>query len=640
MGHLPRFTDAGKALHLRSLDGDPIIFTKMQVGSGVLGDTSARKLTALIEPKITVPISDIKVDDGYAAIRGYWSNESVTEGFYYRELGLFAQDPDDANKEILYAYSNTGEKSGYIAEANSRLIERSTKIIAIVDDAENVSAIINGSAVYPDFEDLKKAIEEHNNDNGAHAGVADRTLQLYVDSSTQEDAELRNGSVEHPYKEIDELLEKLPNNVRALSIYLKSDGEYAGTNEFYFDGFYGLASLEISFYGSGVRPTVIGSLQINNINDVILSALRFVPAAESEVFYGTSVYISACQNVVFSESVANYSLCPGGLLYADNSNIHLCGCRIIDANEALYIAEGCDVTLSNTSIIADTVMYIDASNAYLRDDASAYEGIIEMTRSSLVLTQDVITALSEGTMLKHMNSTQNPHRVSLTQAQKEGGLIDVKHGGTGQKTFKKGALLIGNEEDGIGHLIGKGVLCSSPEGNPMFKETLPINLGGTGATSFVPGKIVVGGENSIAPLTTLTSNIGALYYKNGSYQHGILPVDLGGTGQKAILKEVGTAAGNTGGVAPGNIVIPGTDILIAWGKVVIDISETGKTCTTMIKSTENGKSFANADYALVISGKDDDWGDLSKTADSFTLTTQNAVGSFVADWIAIGKVAS
>lgn len=640
MGHLPRFTDAGKALHLRSLDGDPIIFTKMQVGSGVLGDTSARKLTALIEPKITVPISDIKVDDGYAAIRGYWSNENVTEGFYYRELGLFAQDPDDANKEILYAYSNTGEKSGYIAEANSRLIERSTKIIAIVDDAENVSAIINGSAVYPDFNDLEKAIDTHNNDKGAHAGAADKTLQLYVDSSTEEDAELRNGSAEHPYKQIDELLEKLPNNVRALSIYLKSDGEYVGNNEFYFDGFYGLTSLEISYYGSGVRPTIIGTLQIEHINDVILSHLRFVPTAEIETFSGKSVYISACQNVVLSETVANYSLCPGGMLYADNSNIHLTGCRIIDANEALYIAEGCDVTLSDTSIIADTVMYIDGSNAYLRDDTSAYEGVIEMTASSLVLTQDVITALSEGSILKHMSSTQNPHHVTLDQAQKLGGLIDVTHGGTGQKTFPKGALLVGNDKDPVNNLKGTGVLCSSPAGNPMFKETLPVNLGGTGATSFLSGRIVVGGENSIAPLGTLDASAGSLFYQNGSYKHGTLPVEFGGTGQKAILEEIGTTDGNTGGVAPGNVVIPGTDILVAWGKVVVDISEAGKTYTTAIKSTENGKSFANADYALVISGKDDDWGDLSKAADSFTLTTQNIAGSFVADWIAIGKVAS
>lgn len=640
MGHLPRFTDAGKALHLRSLDGDPIIFTKMQVGSGVLGDTSARKLTALIEPKITVPISDIKVDDGYAAIRGYWSNESVTEGFYYRELGLFARDPDDANKEILYAYSNTGEKSGYIAQANSRLIERSTKIIAIVDDAENVSAIINGSAVYPDFEDLMEAINAHNNDKGAHAGLADKTLHLYVDSSTEEVPELRDGSIEHPYKQIDELLEKLPDKRNNLSIYLKCDGEYIGNNEFFFDGLSGIESLEISYYGSGVRPNITGTIHLDNINKVILSGLRFVPSSDSETFWGVSISMVSCHYLTAYDITGIYTNCSGGLLEAENSNMIFSQCRIIDADTALSITGGSTITMSNSSIVADVVLYIDSSTAYLRDKSNVYDGVVEMTPTSLVLTHDIINKLSDGSIIAHMESSANPHRVSLTQAQKQGGKVDVEHGGTGQETFPNGSLIIGKGKEGLGNLKGKGVLCSEIEGYPDFKSTLPVLLGGTGATSFTPERIIVSGDSSTSPLKSLGATVGAFFFKNGKYQHATLPVELGGTGQTSIINELGSADGNTGGVAPGNVVIPGTDILIAWGKVVIDISESGKTCTTMIKSTENGKAFANAEYALVISGKDDDWGDLSKSTDSFTLTTQNTVGSFVADWIAIGKVAS
>ena len=95
MSHLPRFTNAGKALQLRALDGERIVFTKMQIGQGELGDTSIRNLTQLIDPKETIPINSIRVEDGYAAVRGYFKNSAVTEGFYYRELGLFAQDPDD-----------------------------------------------------------------------------------------------------------------------------------------------------------------------------------------------------------------------------------------------------------------------------------------------------------------------------------------------------------------------------------------------------------------------------------------------------------------------------------------------------------------------------------------------------------------
>ena len=47
---LPKFTDAGKALQLRALDGEEIKFTKIQMGSGILGETNYKTLIGLLDP--------------------------------------------------------------------------------------------------------------------------------------------------------------------------------------------------------------------------------------------------------------------------------------------------------------------------------------------------------------------------------------------------------------------------------------------------------------------------------------------------------------------------------------------------------------------------------------------------------------
>lgn len=640
MSHLPRFTNAGKALQLRALDGERIVFTKMQIGQGELGDTSIRNLTQLIDPKETIPINSIRVEDGYAAIRGYFKNSAVTEGFYYRELGLFAQDPDDATKEILYCYSNTGDKASYITDASSSLIERSIKIIAVVDDAENVTATINGSAVYPDFTDLREAIEAHNDDAEAHQGIVEKEMNVYVDSNTVEDESLRDGTIEHPYQNIDEAFYNMPDTVRHYMVNLKRNGKYIGMYET-FDGYYtSLETLEFCSYGStGNAPIVTGLISVHGVDEVNITGVWFIPEEGDYSHWGTSLQLINCNNCSLYDVVARYNSAECGvLLDAYHCKILLGNVKVYDAQYAISAYEGSEVSFyGNSEYECDTILLIDGSTAYMRIDI---EGTIEMTSSSLVLTREMIEKLSDGTFLSHLDSTANPHHVSLDQAKAEGGLIDVAHGGTGQKTFPEGSVLIGKGTKGIGNASGSGVLCCGTGSTPSFSKTLPVNMGGTGAQVFTTNRIIASGSNVNDPLTTLLPDVGALYFKDGAYHHDVLPVALGGTGQKSIVNDVGTTNGNTGGVAPGNVVIPGTDILIAWGKVVIDISEAGKSYTTMIKSSSAGRAFANADYALVISGKDDDWSDLSKTANSFTLTTQNVVGSVVADWIAIGKVAS
>ncbi|MGB8452719.1 MAG: phage tail protein [Anaerocolumna sp.] len=140
------FTEKGRALQAKALAGTALNFTKLAMGSGSLGGQNQITLTGLIEPKVTLNITQIKRDTNYATIKGTFNNQDISTGFYWRELGLFAQDPDIG--EILYCYGNAGTLAEYIPPQTSEIIEKVVSISAIIGDATNVTATIDESLIF------------------------------------------------------------------------------------------------------------------------------------------------------------------------------------------------------------------------------------------------------------------------------------------------------------------------------------------------------------------------------------------------------------------------------------------------------------------------------------------------------------
>ncbi len=147
------FTDRGRALQAKAMTGTALNFTKLQMGSGSLGGQSQITLRNLIDPKVTISISEITRDINYATIKGNFSNADISTGFYWRELGVFAQDPDLG--EILYCYGNAGALAEYIPPQSSEIIEKTVSLSVIVGNASQVTATINTSLVFAKIEDLK-----------------------------------------------------------------------------------------------------------------------------------------------------------------------------------------------------------------------------------------------------------------------------------------------------------------------------------------------------------------------------------------------------------------------------------------------------------------------------------------------------
>ena len=80
--------------------------TKIKIGAGTVpSNKQLEDLTDLVAPKQNVGIALKEVlADGQCRISATITNNGVNQGFYVKELGVFAQDPNVG--EILYAVTN------------------------------------------------------------------------------------------------------------------------------------------------------------------------------------------------------------------------------------------------------------------------------------------------------------------------------------------------------------------------------------------------------------------------------------------------------------------------------------------------------------------------------------------------------
>lgn len=181
----PRFTDEGKTLQAKAQAGTALKFTKMQLGDGELGSQAIAAMTGLVNPLITVGVSSVKAGNNYATVKSNFSNSGLTTGFYWREIGVFAADPEkpnDRNSDILYCYANAGSLAEYIPAAGSEIVEKIISIPCIIGDAENVSAEV-ASEIYATKDELNEHIDNKNNPHGV---TAEQLGALTNDSLTKE----------------------------------------------------------------------------------------------------------------------------------------------------------------------------------------------------------------------------------------------------------------------------------------------------------------------------------------------------------------------------------------------------------------------------------------------------------------------
>lgn len=189
--------------------GDTLTFTRIAVGDGVLPSGQTVLTTErLVNPLFNVPISSVTSDNAArATVKGAFNNANLATGFYYREIGLFAINPE-TNAEELFCYGNAGDLAEWINPVGeSSLIEKEIHLVTLIGNATNVTAVFdeNAKVLKSDFDaamPLKADLDETPENGGrvlASQMRFDASQTLYVDAAA---AAGGDGSEARPFKTI------------------------------------------------------------------------------------------------------------------------------------------------------------------------------------------------------------------------------------------------------------------------------------------------------------------------------------------------------------------------------------------------------------------------------------------------------
>lgn len=175
-------TKQGALLAAKTLQGKKIEFDHAEVGSGNLSGNAVDK-TALTTKVLECPIQKVEITENtQAKVSFIFKNTDANNGFYFREIGLFAIDPDTKAK-VLYAYTNAGTTAEYINNSIAEKIEKHISINVIVDNAQNVNITLDENQIYVTEKEMeeaiKKAITKKGNLYGIKRKVNDNTSSAW-----------------------------------------------------------------------------------------------------------------------------------------------------------------------------------------------------------------------------------------------------------------------------------------------------------------------------------------------------------------------------------------------------------------------------------------------------------------------------
>lgn len=163
-------TTQGAILAAKTLQSKTLKFSRFKIGSGSLQEGSVaeiKALTDLVNEEMDFDITKISRESAtQVTVRGLFKNTDAESGFWLRELGLYAIDPDTED-EILFAYINYDSEAEYINNSISEKKEHYYDMIITVDNADNVTITVDPSTVYVTEEDLLEKADELTQDYDA-----------------------------------------------------------------------------------------------------------------------------------------------------------------------------------------------------------------------------------------------------------------------------------------------------------------------------------------------------------------------------------------------------------------------------------------------------------------------------------------
>lgn len=167
-------TTAGAQLAAKTIVGKKLQFTVAKLGSGTLSDSSINAIkarTSLVNAVMSIDITRVEQTSKTQATIGFvFKNTDASSAFYFRELGIFALDPD-TKQEILFAYAYAGNNAEYVNNSISEIVQKKINVVVTVDNASNVTITLDSSQIYVTEDELETALANAKLYSGKNYGI-------------------------------------------------------------------------------------------------------------------------------------------------------------------------------------------------------------------------------------------------------------------------------------------------------------------------------------------------------------------------------------------------------------------------------------------------------------------------------------
>lgn len=181
-----RLTNYGRELIARSqATGKKLQYIKLVTGDGQLDNQNIDIMTSVIAPKLECPFTSNGefVGDGQFRIEFAVGNSTVTNGFFARELGVYANLEGESDSAArLIAYSNGGNYASYIPSKETPINSKVFSLDVVIGNSTNVT-VKKIDAAYL----TRGALEAHSRDTSAHAPITDQ-IKAILGSATWKDS--------------------------------------------------------------------------------------------------------------------------------------------------------------------------------------------------------------------------------------------------------------------------------------------------------------------------------------------------------------------------------------------------------------------------------------------------------------------
>ena len=171
----------GEALAAKALGGQSMEFTRIGMGDGQLSGQSPAELEGLIGEKVSLPVAEsYREDNSTWTVGAPFDNKDLSIGFYWREVGVYALDPDEG--EILFSYASAQDAPDYIPPLTGGRWEKRIYVSEKVSSSANVTVDASKSVLYAPKEDLEKHVSDRTNPHKVTADQAGAAPSSHLES--------------------------------------------------------------------------------------------------------------------------------------------------------------------------------------------------------------------------------------------------------------------------------------------------------------------------------------------------------------------------------------------------------------------------------------------------------------------------